>query len=78
MSHLSLLVSVTDSVSSSKAVDLTYGAVYCYSCGDYVYDKEFEAIAKEEKTKAAKFVGKSNPTTSVERVSSHDHGFGVR
>ncbi|XP_033631005.1 ubiquitin carboxyl-terminal hydrolase 22-like [Asterias rubens] len=39
------------------AIDLTHGAVYCYSCGDYVYDHEFETIAKEEKTKAAKFVG---------------------
>ncbi len=55
--HIHVVVSCFFSVCA--AIDLTHGAVYCYSCGDYVYDHEFEAIAKEEKTKAAKFVGKS-------------------
>jgi ubiquitin carboxyl-terminal hydrolase 22/27/51 len=27
------------------AVDLSYGAVFCFACGDYVYDKDFELIA---------------------------------
>ncbi|XP_074648440.1 ubiquitin carboxyl-terminal hydrolase 22-like [Tubulanus polymorphus] len=27
------------------ALDLTYGAVYCFSCSDYVYDRELEQIA---------------------------------
>lgn len=25
--------------------DLTYGAIYCFKCTDFLYDKDFEAIA---------------------------------
>ncbi|XP_014670712.1 PREDICTED: ubiquitin carboxyl-terminal hydrolase 22-like isoform X2 [Priapulus caudatus] len=36
------------------AVDLSYGAVMCFSCGDYVYDRELETIARDQRRKAAK------------------------
>ncbi|XP_006813337.1 ubiquitin carboxyl-terminal hydrolase 22-like [Saccoglossus kowalevskii] len=39
------------------AVDLSYGAVMCFICGDYVYDRDLEYIAREVKTKAAKSIG---------------------
>uniref|UniRef100_T1ITV3 Ubiquitin carboxyl-terminal hydrolase n=1 Tax=Strigamia maritima TaxID=126957 RepID=T1ITV3_STRMM len=39
------------------AVDLSYGAVYCFQCGDYVYDTELESIAKSDKIKAARSLG---------------------
>ncbi|XP_022242955.1 ubiquitin carboxyl-terminal hydrolase 22-like [Limulus polyphemus] len=39
------------------AVDISYGTVFCFSCGDYVYDKELEAIAKRHRRKAAKLNG---------------------
>ncbi|XP_023932520.1 ubiquitin carboxyl-terminal hydrolase 22-like [Lingula anatina] len=29
------------------AVDLVFGAVYCFACGDYIYDGELEGIAGE-------------------------------
>jgi hypothetical protein len=28
-----------------KAIDITYGMVYCYLCRDYQYDEEFEEIS---------------------------------
>ena len=28
-----------------SAIDLTYGTILCFSCGDYVYDTEIEHIA---------------------------------
>lgn len=40
------------------AVDLSYGAVFCFACNDYIYDQDFEAIVKEERLKASKFLGK--------------------
>ncbi|XP_071813445.1 ubiquitin carboxyl-terminal hydrolase 22-like [Apostichopus japonicus] len=39
------------------AVDLSYGAVFCFACNDYIYDQDFEAIVKEERLKASKFLG---------------------
>lgn len=39
--------------SHTLAVDLTYGNIYCYQCQSYVYDKEIQAISKEEGDKAA-------------------------
>lgn len=40
------------------AIETTFGAVLCYPCGDYVYDEEFEAIAKKHKLQAARITGK--------------------
>lgn len=40
-----------------SAVDLAYGAVLCFQCGDYVYDQEFAAVAREHRMKAAKSLG---------------------
>ncbi|PSN30985.1 Ubiquitin carboxyl-terminal hydrolase 22 [Blattella germanica] len=39
------------------AVDLSYGTVLCFQCGDYVYDKELSTVAKEQRLKAAKSLG---------------------
>lgn len=38
------------------AVDVSYGAVYCFSCSDYVYDKELEAIARKQRRRAARIL----------------------
>ena len=38
-------------------MDLSYGAVYCFLCGDYVYDEEFEMIARQQNKDAAKTIG---------------------
>ncbi|XP_033122168.1 ubiquitin carboxyl-terminal hydrolase 22-like, partial [Anneissia japonica] len=35
------------------AVDLAYGAVYCYLCGDYIYDQDLEEARKEIKLKGS-------------------------
>ena len=43
------------------AVDLTYGAVYCFACSDYVYDTDFEDIARKLHRRASGNKGK-NPT----------------
>jgi len=40
-----------------SAVDLAYGAVLCFQCGDYVYDQEFAEVAHEHRIKAAKSLG---------------------
>lgn len=40
------------------AIETTFGAVFCYPCGDYVYDQEFEAISKKHKLQAARVTGK--------------------
>lgn len=39
------------------AVDLTYGVVFCFQCGDYVYDRELEVIAQSHQSKAARSLG---------------------
>ncbi|XP_071443594.1 ubiquitin carboxyl-terminal hydrolase 22 [Hetaerina americana] len=39
------------------AVDLNYGMVYCFQCGDYVYEKDLENIAREHQMKATKSLG---------------------
>ena len=41
-----------------SAVDMTYGTVYCFDCGDYVYDSEFEVMARQQSSKSAKSLGK--------------------
>ena len=40
------------------AVELLYGAVYCFKCKDYVYDDDFEAIARAQAAKSAHSLGK--------------------
>lgn len=39
------------------AADMTYGTIFCFECGDYVYDKELESIAQIQNEKAAKSLG---------------------
>lgn len=39
-----------------QAVDLSYGAIYCFSCGDYVYDKELESVARRLRQRAARLL----------------------
>lgn len=39
------------------AADMTYGTIFCFECGDYVYDKELESIAQIQTEKAAKSLG---------------------
>lgn len=33
-------------------VDLTYGTIYCFRCTDFLFDKDFEAIAMANERKA--------------------------
>ncbi|UYV60529.1 hypothetical protein LAZ67_1001422 [Cordylochernes scorpioides] len=37
-----------------EAIDISFGVIYCFSCEDYIYDKELEEIARRQKVKAAK------------------------
>lgn len=39
------------------AVDVSYGAVHCFTCGDYVYDKELEAVARKHRRRTARILG---------------------
>lgn len=39
------------------AVDISYGVVYCFTCADYVYDKELEAIACKHRRRYARLLG---------------------
>ncbi|XP_028395120.1 ubiquitin carboxyl-terminal hydrolase 22-like [Dendronephthya gigantea] len=39
------------------AVDLTYGVVYCFLCGDYVHNEVLEKILREERAKAWRSYG---------------------
>ena len=43
------------------AVELTYGAVYCFKCKDYIYDAELDGISREIDQQLAhtKFHGES-------------------
>lgn len=36
------------------AVDLYYGNILCFQCGDYVYDRELLAVAKSQRSESAK------------------------
>lgn len=36
------------------AMELTYGTVMCFHCGDYVYDKDFSGIAMKRDAESAK------------------------
>lgn len=40
-----------------SAVDLTFGVVYCFACGDYVYAEHLENILREEKAKGWMSIG---------------------
>lgn len=39
------------------AVDLSYGNIMCFQCGDYVYDSELSQISRELNVKAARSLG---------------------
>ncbi|KAL3211135.1 hypothetical protein MRX96_000820 [Rhipicephalus microplus] len=39
------------------AVDISYGVVYCFTCADYVYDRELEAIARKHRRRCARLLG---------------------
>ncbi|XP_024420364.1 ubiquitin carboxyl-terminal hydrolase 22 [Desmodus rotundus] len=39
------------------AIELMYGGIYCFLCQDYIYDKDMEMIAKEERQRAGKMQG---------------------
>lgn len=39
------------------AIDVSYGTVYCFVCGDYVYDSELEEIAKAQCQRASLSLG---------------------
>ncbi|XP_015778040.1 PREDICTED: ubiquitin carboxyl-terminal hydrolase 22-like [Acropora digitifera] len=45
------------STGHSLALDLTHGAVYCFMCGDNVYDLELEKIGVEQGIKSWKTLG---------------------
>ena len=43
-----------------SAIDLTYGTILCFTCGDYVYDTEIEHIASTLQQKmVARCMGKN-------------------
>lgn len=63
-----------------SAVDLIYGHILCFQCGDYVYDQELSQIAKELTDKAAASLGitykyrKWEPTKEeVDLLKSNPH-----
>lgn len=37
-----------------SAVDLSYGNILCFQCGDYVYDRELLTVAKAQWSESAK------------------------
>ena len=39
------------------AMDLSYGAIYCFVCRDYVYDEEVEKATIENTLNAAQSLG---------------------
>ncbi|KAK7111323.1 hypothetical protein V1264_010978 [Littorina saxatilis] len=39
------------------SVDLSYGTVYCYACGTFVYDEELENVARKQQRAAAATLG---------------------
>ena len=39
------------------AMDLTYGAILCTMCGDYVYDPEIEELFRQQQRKSARVLG---------------------
>ncbi|XP_068082564.1 ubiquitin carboxyl-terminal hydrolase 22-like [Anabrus simplex] len=39
------------------AVELAYGMIMCFQCGDYVYDQDFSSIIREKAPKAAASLG---------------------
>ncbi|CAN8030243.1 unnamed protein product [Ixodes persulcatus] len=39
------------------AVDISYGVVYCFTCADYVYDRELEAMARKHRRRCARLLG---------------------
>lgn len=41
----------------STAVDISYGVVYCFTCADYVYDRELEAMARKHRRRCARLLG---------------------
>ncbi|XP_055984589.1 ubiquitin carboxyl-terminal hydrolase 27 [Sorex fumeus] len=58
------------------AVDLYYGGIYCFMCKDYVYDKDIEQIAKEERGEALKLQASS--ATDFSHLQCFMPGFGDR
>ena len=38
-------------------IDLTYGVILCFLCGDYVYDDEIDEIARNEQKLACRSLG---------------------
>lgn len=38
-------------------MDLSYGNIMCFQCGDYVYDAELSQISRELNEKAARSLG---------------------
>lgn len=55
--HLTAIHLQPANVTPVTAVDLTYGVVCCFQCGDYVYDRELEIIAQGHQTKASHSLG---------------------
>ena len=41
-----------------SAVDLTYGVVFCFVCGDYSHSEALEKILREERAKAWRSYGR--------------------
>ena len=41
-----------------SAVDMIYGMVSCFACGDYVYDKELDNLAKKLSQRSSSLIGK--------------------
>lgn len=39
------------------AAELSYGAIYCFKCKDYVYDQDFERVARYQSKRAASSLG---------------------
>ena len=53
--------------STSLAVELTYGAVYCFKCRDYIYDSSLDEISRtvEQHLAQNRFMTSRQPMTYV-------------
>lgn len=61
------------SPSLSSAIELVYGGVYCFLCQDYIYDRDIEAVAKEEQRKAWKMQGVASTERAAPRAPDRPH-----
>ncbi len=53
------------------AMDLSYGAVYCFMCRDYVYDEDVEKATSEQTLTAAQSLGMLSSSVTTIQLQCH-------